>query len=99
MKTLKTKLLRLAVLVAEKIGIRTDLVLHASVSFLLAFFFGLILKASQWAIALTMIIGIGKEIYDMHKPNPTGFDKKDLLFDGIGCILGYLIALIIILIH
>ena len=98
MKTLKTKLLKIAALTAEKIGIRSDLFLHAIVSFILGLGFGLILKASPLAIIITIAIGIGKEIYDMKKPNPTGFDMKDLLFDGIGCFLGYFLSLIITLI-
>lgn len=87
------KLIELAKKPSEKLGIATDKFLHAIVSIGISFFLGLIFK-SELAVILTMIIGIGKEIYDMKKENPTGFDITDLAFDSLGCIIGYLLALL-----
>jgi predicted membrane chloride channel (bestrophin family) len=78
---------------AEKLGIMTDKVLHCIVSLIIAFVFGLIFNGSVISMILTMLIGVGKEIFDTKKENPTGFDVNDLAFDSLGCILGYFISL------
>lgn len=43
------------------------------------------------AVIATMIF-VGKEVWDMYKPNPTGFDKVDLAVDYIGLVIGFWIA-------
>lgn len=40
-------------------------------------------------------IFVGKEIYDVYKPYPTGFDKMDLEADYIGLIVGFIISFLI----
>ena len=41
-----------------------------------------------WALLITFVAGtfafIGKELYDVYKPRPTGFDRVDLASDYIG---------------
>lgn len=86
------KINKLVKRLAEKLGIMTDKVLHCIVSIVIAFFFGLVLNGSVFSIIITMLIGVGKEIFDTKKENPTGFDVNDLAFDSLGCIIGYLIS-------
>ena len=45
--------------------------------------------------AIATIIFIGKEIYDIYKPNPTGFDIKDLLADYTGFSILIILKLLI----
>lgn len=66
--------------------IRPDLLLHMSVSagicLLLTFFF------PNWiAGIITLTIGIIKEIYDIYKTNPTGFDVADIIADILGILI------------
>ena len=49
-----------------------------------------------YAIFVIIIVSVGKEIYDIYKPNPTGFDVKDILYDTLGFITGITIHYIII---
>ena len=46
-------------------------------------------------IIITLIIGILKEVYDIFKPNATGFDIKDLMADSMGITLGSLIIILL----
>ena len=52
-----------------------------------------------WALLITLVLGtiifVGKEINDIYKPNPTGFDKLDLFADYIGLIAGWIISFIV----
>ena len=82
--------------ISSSLKIRTDLIMHFIVSFMICCCLSLIFMASLWGIILTMIIGIGKEIYDVFKVNPTGFDLLDLLADLLGAGVGYLLILLII---
>lgn len=36
---------------------------------------------------VTIAIGLLKELYDCHKPNPTGWDWHDLLADLLGMMV------------
>ena len=45
-------------------------------------------------IAATMVF-VGKEEYDVYKPQPTGFDKMDFLADYLGLICGYIISFMV----
>lgn len=44
---------------------------------------------------VTMAVSIGKEIYDTHKTNPTGFSIGDLMADLLGVIVGMVVAIIV----
>ena len=51
---------------------------------------------SFWAgVATSLLVGVGKELYDSQKGS-TGFDKKDILATGIGGIGG---ASIVFFVH
>lgn len=89
---MKEKILKFVARMASKLNIRTDLLLHLLVSMIIAFSIGVITKSSFLTVSITLFIGLGKEIYDMFKENPTGFDIKDLLFDGLGCMIGFLLS-------
>ena len=41
-------------------------------------------NAAKVGLALTIVGGLSKEVYDMKKKNPTGFDKIDLLATVVG---------------
>lgn len=72
--------------IANKIGIRADLLLHFEVSALICLLLCFFLPA--WvAGALTFWLGLNKEIYDKYKDNPTGFDVADLVADLIGILV------------
>lgn len=49
-----------------------------------------------WALLIMLIIGtiafVGKEIVDKYKPNPTGFDRMDLVADFAGFACGAIVA-------
>lgn len=82
----------------EVLGIQHDKFLHFLFSFLISLLLGLELNGSFLALVLTIIIGIGKEIYDVAIKNLTKFDINDLAFDSLGGFFGYSIALLISLI-
>jgi len=48
-----------------------------------------------WAVLFGTVIFVGKEVYDIYKPNPTGFDWMDILADYTGFSIGLLIAILI----
>lgn len=91
-------ILRAGNFLSEKINIRIDLILHFSISFILCSLLMIICSGSLLAPGITILIGIGKEIYDIYKPQPTGFSGKDLFADFLGISTGYLISNIILLI-
>lgn len=65
--------------------IRADLFKHFIASALICLI--LVIFLPTWVAGLiTLGIGIGKEIYDKYKPNPTGFDIVDLVADVIGIL-------------
>lgn len=43
-------------------------------------------------LSISSTLFISKEVIDKYKPNPTGFDKMDLLADYIGFFVGYGLA-------
>lgn len=85
----------------KKTCVEKDKILHFMVSMAIAILVVLLclplgtIAAVGITVCVCSIAGIGKEIYDCKKDNPTGFDWKDLLADLIGMIVG--ITLIFIL--
>ena len=47
--------------------------------------------SGHWMLGFVIatIIFVLKEVYDMYKPNPTGFDTLDLTADYIGLLAGF----------
>lgn len=67
--------------------ITTDKYLHFGVSAALALC--ACCFAPVWvSILIVATIGVAKEVYDIFKTNPTGFDYKDLIADAIGIAVG-----------
>ena len=52
-----------------------------------------------WALLIMLIIGtmasVGKEINDKYKPQPTGFDRMDLVADFLGFACGAIVAFLV----
>lgn len=83
MKKLVFNVYRWVVKLATFLHLPSDKVLHflcsAIIMVLCSTFFNPILSCF-----ITLAIGLLKELYDCHKPNPTGWDWKDLLADLLG---------------
>lgn len=47
--------------------------------------------AKVWALNLSLLWGVGKELYDMSQED-NFFSYKDLIFDALGCITGMIIV-------
>ena len=45
-------------------------------------------EAFWYGLGTALTIGLAKEVYDMHKTNPTGFSTADMVADGIGGVIG-----------
>ena len=45
-------------------------------------------EAFWYGLGTSLVIGGLKEVYDMHKTNPTGFSMADMVADGIGGVVG-----------
>ena len=84
---------------SEFLKITTDKFLHAVISFVITIVLGLLVNSAFWGMFLSvMVIGVAKELIDLKKPNPTGFDVNDLAFDCLGSYLGFLIVSLLLLI-
>ena len=89
--TLKTMILRWVVRVATYLGVPSDKLLHFLCSALIMAMCSTFLNP-MLSCFITIAIGLLKELYDCHKPNPTGWEWHDLLAD----ILGMVFALIFV---
>lgn len=76
----------------KKFGISLADELHLVITFFMAWVIrGCVLK-SAWAWIPLLAIFILKEVYDMYKPDKTGFSLKDLMLDLMGGAVGYCLA-------
>ena len=68
--------------------IRPDLKSH----FMVGLIFGLpyLILPLLYTVLIASVVFIAKEVYDKYKPNPTGFDWLDLLFDYLGLTISIL---------
>lgn len=58
--------------------------------------FGVIAELSLvFGVITSALISLAKEIYDVVKPNPTGFDVDDLIADSFGALFGVILFIII----
>ena len=68
------------------VDIAPDKVKHFLGSALMALvlfaFFGI------YGAAAALLVGVAKEVYDVFKPRPTGFNFADLLADALGVVAG-----------
>ena len=86
MANLKNELLRWVVKVATYLSVPFDKLLH----FICAMAISaacVIVSTPIVAVVCTSVVSIAKEIYDCHKPNPTGWDWHDLLADFYGMLV------------
>ena len=81
--------------VEDRLELSFDKELHLLISFLLAWVVRGDIIENAWAVLPLVVIFLGKEFYDIYKPNPTGFSWKDLACDGIGGFIGYCLGAII----
>ena len=84
-RTLKTMILRWVVKLATYLGVPSDKVLHFLCSALIMALCSTFLNPTL-SCFITIAIGLLKELYDCHKPNPTGWDWNDLLADLLGIV-------------
>jgi uncharacterized protein YfiM (DUF2279 family) len=82
---LKIKILRWVVKSATYLGVPSDKVLHFVCSALIMGLCSIVLNP-MLSCFITIAIGLPKELYDCHKPNPTGWDWHDLLADLLGMV-------------
>ncbi len=68
--------------------LRPDLKSH----FMVGFAFGLpyMTLPLLHTVLIASVVFIGKEVWDKHKPNPTGFDWLDLASDYLGLTISIL---------
>ena len=83
--TLKTMILRWVVRVATYLGVPSDKLLHFLCSALIMAMCSTFLNP-MLSCFITIAIGLLKELYDCHKPNPTGWEWHDLLADLLGMV-------------
>lgn len=76
-----------------KILVSNDKLLHFLINLFSTILFGLIFGI-MYGISISLLISIGKELYDKFRPNGTGWDWKDIIADLIGIILGILIIIL-----
>lgn len=81
-----TKLYRQAAKLSSMVGVKTDKVLHFLCSALTMAVCSTFLNPTL-SCFITIAIGLLKELYDCHKPNPTGWDWHDLLADLLGMVV------------
>ena len=77
-------------------SVPSDKYIHYNVCLLIAYVLMRTLPLQTWlrylvAVAVTVIIGVGKEVYDYFDYGL--FDKKDLLADCIGAVTGATLGL------
>ena len=84
-RTLKTMILRWVVSVATYLGVPSDKLLHFLCSALIMAMCSTFLNP-MLSCFITIAIGLLKELYDCHKPNPTGWEWHDLLADLLGMV-------------
>lgn len=73
---------------AWQIGLlRSDRLVHAGFSLALMSALGLATEDRRTAAAVTLTLGLGKELWDRH-PSGSGFDLVDLAADATGVAIG-----------
>ena len=82
---LKIKILRWVVKSATYLGVPSDKVLHFVCSALIMAMCSIFLNPMLSSF-ITIAVGLFKELYDCHKPNPSGWEWHDLLADLLGMV-------------
>lgn len=84
-RRLVMKVYRCVVKLAAYLHLPSDKVLHFLCSAIIMAVCSMFLNPTL-SCFITIAIGLLKELYDCHKPNPTGWDWKDLLADLLGMV-------------
>lgn len=92
MNRVKIRLLRWAVKVAACLGAPSDKLLHFVCAMVLMIVLSVLTNMCV-GYGITMAICIGKEIWDVYKPNPTGFSLGDFLADLLGIVVGMVMVM------
>jgi VanZ family protein len=71
-----------------------DKILHILVGISFGLIFPLVLPFYM-SFIVSSVIFILKEVYDIFKPKPSGFDLQDLIVDYVGLIIGFVLLFII----
>lgn len=87
---IESKIVNLLSNFAKKFNVETDKFAHLVCAFGITLVLGIIFNLSI-AVIITSIISVGKEIYDIYKPNPSGFSVDDIKFDIFGMFIAILI--------
>lgn len=87
------KIYKTAIILAKFLHIPSDKLLHFTCSAIITFIC-LLFTPKLIAGSIALGVGIGKEIYNCYKKNPTGWSWGDLLADGLGIIVILLVSLI-----
>lgn len=88
MRKLVFNVYRWVVKLATCLHLPSDKVLHFICAFVMAITFSLIMNKCL-AMFLCFAIFVAKEVYDCHKPIPTGWSWGDLIADVIGMVVGF----------
>lgn len=78
---------------ADKFNIEADKFAHIICGFALTIISCFILGV-QLGVIFTLLIFVLKEVYDMYKPNPSGFSQEDIKYDLYGLLGGLIIVAI-----
>lgn len=84
-RRLVMKVYRWVVKLATTLHLPSDKVLHFLCSALIMAMCSIFLNPTL-SCFITIAVGLLKELYDCHKPNPTGWDWHDLLADLFGMV-------------
>ena len=85
-RRLVMKVYRWVVKLSSTLHLPSDKVLHFLCSALIMAVCSIFLNLTL-SCFITIAVGLLKELYDCHKPNPTGWDWRDLLADLLGMVV------------
>lgn len=89
-----TKLYRHAAKLSSMVGVKTDKALHFLCSAIIMAVCSSVMNPTL-SCFITIAFGLLKELYDCHKPNPTGWDWHDLLADLFGMVAALAVVLLL----
>lgn len=75
-------------LAAQAHAVPHDKVGHTKVEFLIGTAVGSVVQDKAWAFSISMVPGVGKELYDLRHPKSHKAEWGDLAADAVGAGLG-----------
>ena len=61
---------------------------HILITLVIGLFITAVSKDPLLGIVISMLVGVGKEVYDEYREGGTGFDNADIVADLIGAVVG-----------